>query len=102
MIVTLDELKSQLNQTLDVDDTLITSKILAAQQHIERLLGFGIEATYGGSGQSPIPDDLKEAVMQLAAWWYEQRETALVGVSSQSVPFGVTEIVQEYRSFTYV
>jgi len=101
MIVTLAETKAQLNQTLAIDDTIITSKISAAQQHIEQLLGFVIEDTYGGAGQDPIPDALKEAVLQLAAWWYEQREAVNAGTIVSETPFNITDIVREYRSFTY-
>ncbi|MEQ8292767.1 MAG: head-tail connector protein [Roseovarius sp.] len=42
-----------------------------------------------------------EAVLQLAAWWYEQRETALTGTIVAEVPFGVQEIITAYREFTF-
>jgi len=101
MIVSVTELKEQLNQTLSVDDTLIGRKIAAAQNHIERLLGVDIEATYGGAGQDPIPDALKEAVSLLAAHWYENREASVIGLSTATIPFGVHELVREYREFSY-
>lgn len=101
-IVTLDEIKEQLSFTADigtVDDTLLGRKINAAQNHIERLLGFEIEATYGGVDQDPIPPVLAEAVSQLAAWWYENREAG--GEAMREMPFGVKEIITEYRGFTF-
>lgn len=101
-IITLAEMKAQLAFTDDlgaVDDELISGKIDAAQSHIERLLGFKIEATYGGVDQDPVPSDLKEAVFQLAAWWYDNREA--VGASASELPFGVSSIVNEYRGFTF-
>jgi hypothetical protein len=101
-IVTLAEVKEQLAFTDDsggTDDSLIFRKINAAQNHIERLLGFEIEANFGGAGQEEIPPVLIEAVSQLAAWWYEQREAASEG--AKEVPFGVREIVAEYREFTF-
>ena len=101
-IITLDEVKQQLAFTDDIgstDDALIYRKIEAAQNHIERLLGFRIEANFGGVDQDPVPPVLIEAVSQLAAWWYEQREAASEG--AKEVPFGVREIVTEYREFTF-
>lgn len=104
MIVTLEDMKAQLNLTDDIgnaDDALITGKIEAAQNHIERLLGFSIEATFGGAGQDAIPPALMQAVFMLAAHWYENREASLVGVSGQYIPHGVWEIVNEYREYSF-
>jgi hypothetical protein len=101
-ILTLDQLKEQLSFTDDmgdVDDALLQRKLAAAQNHVERLLGFKIEETFGGADQDEIPPALIEAVSQLAAWWYEQREAA--GEGAREVPFGVREIVAEYREYTF-
>ena len=103
-IVTLDQLKDQLSFTDDVgdaDDNLLTLKIDAAQAHVDRLLGFTIEDTYGGVDQDPVPAPLVEAVAQLAAWWFLQRETAVTGAIVAEVPYGVREIITEYRGFTF-
>ncbi|MBB5045931.1 putative phage protein (predicted DNA packaging) [Rhodopseudomonas rhenobacensis] len=97
-IVTLEEVKAQLNQTLDVDDELIERKICAAQCHIEQLLGFKISDQYT---PTKIPAPLKECVCQLAAHWYENREAVLVGVTAQSLPIGVSDIVNEYRNWSW-
>lgn len=101
-ILTLTQIKEQLSFTDDigsVDDVMLKRKLDAAQNHVERLLGFKIEEAFGGEGQDAIPPALIEAVSQLAAWWYEQREAA--GEASREVPFGVREIVTEYREFTF-
>ncbi|WP_127113055.1 head-tail connector protein [Shimia sediminis] len=101
-ILTLDELKEHLAFTDDigsVDDALLGRLISAAQNHVERLLGFKVEENFGGQDQDAIPPALVEAVSQLAAWWYEQREAA--GETSRAIPFGVTEIVTEYREYTF-
>lgn len=102
-IVTLDQMKEQLAFTADLgdaDNDLIERKVAAAQDHIERWLGYKIEATYGGEDQDPVPPSLIEAVCQLAAWWYENRETASE-VSLQEVPFGVLQIVHGYRDWSF-
>jgi len=93
-IVTLDEMKDELGITDSVDDALISAKIDAAQAHLETLLGYAIEEKY----PTP-PDDLAAAVKMLAAGWYENRESTLVGVSGMEVPHGVWEIVAERRNY---
>ena len=101
-ILTLAEFKEQLSFTDDigdVDDDLLQRKLDAAQNHIERWLGFKIGENFGGEDQDPVPPVLVEAVSQLAAWWYDQREAA--GDAAREVPFGVKEIVTEYREFTF-
>ncbi len=98
MIVDLETVKQQLGVTLDDDDALITRKIRAAQDHIERLLGFRIEEKFE---EAEIPASLVECVCQLAAHWYENREATLVGVNGQNLPLGVEDIIREYRCWTF-
>ncbi|MEQ3649941.1 head-tail connector protein [Hyphomonas sp.] len=103
-IATINQLKDQLSFTDDigaVDDVLLQHKLDAAQNHVERMLGFKIENCFGDVDQEPVPFSLIEAVLQLAAWWYDQRETAMAGSGAKEVPFGVSEIVREYREFTF-
>ena len=100
-IATLADVKAQLNVTSDADDALIARKIAAAQDHLEGLLGYKIEQTYGGTEQDPIPPALVEAVCQLAAHWYENREAVLVGVNAQELPFGLWSIVNNYRNWSW-
>lgn len=101
-ILYLDQLKEHLSFTDDIgtaDDALLQRILDAAHSHADRLLGFKVEEAFGGVDQEPVPPDLVEAVSQLAAWWYEQREAA--GEASKEVPFGVREIITEYREFTF-
>jgi len=105
-VVTLEQVKAQLNQTLGVDDVLIGSKISAAQDHIERLLGFKLdETTYPDTADDDFPETvpaaLRESVCQLAAHWYENREAVLVGVNGQALPIGIADIVNEYRNWSW-
>lgn len=101
-IVTNLELGAQVGLTSDAPEADLLSLDLkgkAAQNHVERLLGYRIEDEFGGAGQPPIPEALKEAVLQLAAWWFANRETA--GDGARSMPFGVEEIVNEYRDWSF-
>ncbi|WP_114966810.1 head-tail connector protein [Alkalilacustris brevis] len=100
-IVTTEQLQAQLNITLPDDDSLLQDKLTAAQGHIERLLGYRIEEQFGGEDQEPVPEPLCEAVLQLAAWWYEQREAAITGTIVAPSPHSVADIVQEYREWSF-
>ena len=97
-IVQLSVLKAQLNVTSSDDDGLLEIKLDAAQDHIERLLGFKIDTRF----PDETPPALKEAVLQLASHWYEQREAAVFGISGQEVPFGVWQIITEFRDWGFV
>lgn len=101
-IVTLADMKQELGIVGDDDDALISAKIDAAQAHLEALLGYQIENRYPPEGSPPVsavPADLVGAVKMLAAGWYENRESTLVGVSGIEVPHGVWEIVANRRSY---
>lgn len=80
-------LKSQLNLDHDLDDALLAHKLDAA----EGWIGFHI-------GTAFVAGDavLTEAALQLAAYWYEQRESA-GDVTMRPVPFGVYELLSPYR-----
>lgn len=101
MIITVDEMKQQLGFTDDMgndDDALLEGKIEAAQAHIERLLGYKLDAEFPNDS---TPADLKEAIRLLTAHWYENREASLVGVNAQEIPYGVRDIVREYRNWSF-
>ncbi len=97
MIVELEHVKENLNVTSADDDALITRLIEGAESHINRLLGFKMEAEYPDG----VPADLKLAISQLVGHWYENRESTLVGVSIVEVPFSVRDIVREYRMWSF-
>lgn len=97
MIVNVETLKAQLRIDFNDEDTLVERKIAAAQDHIERHLGFKIEEEY----PSEVPAALVEAVCQLVGHWYENREATAIGVSVQELPFSVADIVREYRNWSW-
>ena len=101
-IVTLEELIAQLGlDGIEGHEAMLSQKLAAAQGHVERLLGFKIEEHFGGEGQDPIPEPLREAVLQLAAWWFEQREAGITGTITAQPPHGLPEIVAEFRDWTF-
>jgi len=100
MALTVDDLEQHLNGVLADDRTNVLPRLLAAATaHIERLLGFKVTDT--DEFPDGTPADLELAILQLAADWYENREASLVGVSAQPIPFGVEQIVNEHRRYTF-
>lgn len=93
-IVTLSEVKQHLRIMHDDEDTLITDKIDAAQSAIEQMLGYTITDRF-----ETVPADLKEAVRQLTAHMFENREASVIGLSTAILPLGVSTIVQNRRDW---
>lgn len=87
-LTALSLLKSQLNLDHNLDDALLAHKLDAAEIWIGHYTGVPFAA-----------DDaaLTEAALQLAAYWYEQREAASFDVSTKPVPFGVRDLLDSYR-----
>jgi hypothetical protein len=81
-------LKSQLNIDHDLDDVLLAHKLDAAEIWIGHYTGVPFAA-----GDAA----LTEAALQLASYWYEQREAASFDVSTKPVPFGVRDSLDSYR-----
>lgn len=94
-VIELSDLKAHLNVTFDTDDDLITGKIEAAEDWIAMFTG----ASWPPA--SPVPGALKEAIRQLAAHLYENREASLVGVTSQDLPFGLLDLLTPYRAWAF-
>lgn len=93
----LNLLKSQLNLDHDRDDALLAHKLAAAEAWIVKHTGCN-GGTYSPDWSlNDPPADVIEAALQLAAYWYEQREAASFGVSMNAIPFGVYELLQSYR-----
>lgn len=101
MILSLAEAKLQLRIDFDDDDDLLAAKLAAAQAFVERLLGFSIETAFGGGDQEPVPEPLREAVLQLVAAWYERREAVAVDAAPAEMPFSLAAIVREYRNWSF-
>jgi uncharacterized phage protein (predicted DNA packaging) len=92
--ITLDQLKSHLNVTITDDDALLTDKLAAATAWVDSYTG-GSEAT------TDRPAPVNEAILQLAASLYENREATLVGVQAQQLPFGFVDLLANYRAWAF-
>ncbi|MGP9804490.1 head-tail connector protein [Paracoccus sp. NSM] len=98
-VVTLDDLRQHLALTADqdADDLLIQGKLDAAQDLIERHLGYGLLERF--ETVHAVPPAIREAILQLAAWWYENREA--VTDRGAPLPFGVSDIIASYREWSF-
>ena len=82
-------LKAQLTLEHDLDDALLQHKLDVAEEWIGNHIGTSI-ADHGN------PPSLTEAALQLAAYWYVQREGA-TDLRLTAVPFGVLDLIAPYR-----
>jgi Phage gp6-like head-tail connector protein len=98
-VITLDDIKAHLNVTITADDAMLTDKITAAQECVENFVGAKLDDAHEFPDGTPEP--LKEAVRQLAAHFYENREPVLVGVTAQTLPLGVFDLVGPYRKWVF-
>jgi uncharacterized phage protein (predicted DNA packaging) len=96
-IITLTDLKAHLNVTFATDDALITGKIAAAESWIAIFTG----ENWPSVSADPVDDALKEAIRQLAAHLYANREASLIGVTSQELPFGLLDLLTPYRAWAF-
>ena len=98
----VDQLERQLGlEGVPGHGLLLSEKIRAAQNYVEALLGYRIDDQFGGADQEPVPEVLVEAILQLAAWWFESREAGIIGESVATPPHSVPAIVNEYRMWTF-
>ena len=93
-MITLEAAKAHLNVTIDADDTLIGDKLAAAKVFVA-----AYTASDPDSDTSPAP--VREAVLQLTAHLYENREASLVGITAQHLPFGFLDLLVNYRAFAF-
>lgn len=80
-------LKSQLNLDHDLDDALLDHKLAAAEIWIANHTGLEFDSTNAAQ---------TEAALQLASYWYSQREAASFE-GAKVVPFGVRELLASFR-----
>lgn len=94
-VITVADLKAHLNIISDADDDLLTGKIAAAEGWIAAFTG----ADWPPNAQ--VNEALKEAIRQLAAHLYENREATLVGITAQDMPFGLLDLLAPFRAWVF-
>jgi uncharacterized phage protein (predicted DNA packaging) len=99
MAIDLAALKLHCNVVGTDDDAVLTRLLAAATSHLQGQLGFAIDddEELDASGIA----DVEQAVIMLAAHWYENREASIVGVSIMSVPMGVADIIANRRRYSF-
>lgn len=103
-MVTLADAKAHLNLTDDADDALVTRLIVTAQQWLESQLGYTLADRYPPTGSpavSTVPAPLDHGVLLMVGHLYENREASVVGVSATPIPFGVSDIVADWRDYSW-
>lgn len=98
-ILTVADAKAHLNLTTDTDDALIGDKIAAAEAWIAAYIGADLEDEE--VFEDGLPEPLKEAIRQLVAHFFENREASLVGVNAQELPFGLCDLLMPYRNWCF-
>lgn len=89
--VDVSDLRGQLNLEGDLDNALLAQKIEAAEAYCAGFIGAPIP--------DPTPAAICQAVLMLAAYWYEMREAATTGGNAYAVPFGTQELLQAHRAW---
>ena len=99
MLITLADLKRHMNITTDADDAVLTDKLNAAEAWVIAYTG-----TPFTSPVDPPPDSelepMKEAIRQLAAHLYENRE-ATIPTAVWELPFGLLTLLEPYREWSF-
>ena len=99
MALDLETLKAQCGVTTDSDDDLLGRLLTSATKHVEAELGYALDDT--DELPDGVPEDLENAVLQIAAHLYENREATLVGISAQALPMGAADAIANHRTYTF-
>ncbi len=94
-VIDVADAKAHMNIVSNDDDAVISAKIEAAEAWIERWL----PQSFADMGA--VPADLKEAIRQLVAHLYENREATITGVTAEEIPFGVWDLIAPHRAYSF-
>ena len=98
-IITVADAKAHMNITGEADDALITAKIAAAEVWIALYIGTALDDAE--AFPDGIPEPLKEAIRQLVAHLYENREATLVGMTMVDVSPGLFDLMAPFREWAF-
>lgn len=91
MTVTLEQAKQHMRVYHGEEDALILLYIEAAEEYIANYIGKALVEF------DPLPAGLKHAMLRLVTFYYEARNIATFGMSSQIAPQTVTQTLDSYR-----
>jgi hypothetical protein len=72
-------------------DELLQHYVDAAEARTAAMLGKPL------ADFDPLPIDIRQAILQLAAHFYANREAIVIGSSGNELPFGVADLLRPYR-----
>lgn len=98
-ILSVIDLKEHLNIIDADDDSVIAAKIGAAEAWIAQFIGVALDDAETFPDGTPEP--IKEAIRQLVAHLYENREATLVGLSITDVSPGLFDLMAPYRVWSF-
>lgn len=81
---------------LDGDSPRLTP-LAGWPQPTRRVGGIAIDFTAGYGGADTVPAPLKQAILLLAAHWFENREPVTLGEIAEALPLSVAALVAPYR-----
>lgn len=92
----ISDLKAQLNITDEADDDLLGRCIASAEAFTTAYIGGGTPVEY-----TRAPADLRQAILLLAAHWFENREATLIGINATELPLGFYELASSHREWVF-
>jgi uncharacterized phage protein (predicted DNA packaging) len=92
-LITVADVKRHLNLDLNdgFHDALVESKLEAASDWVASHTGAAIT--------SATAPRVREAILMLTAHLFNNREMVLVGVTAQQLPFGLLDLLADYRAW---
>lgn len=98
------DIKTHLNLTNldDQEQDLVHSKLVAATDWVATFAGIQIEMCASDDEEDERPvvrPRVREAILMLAAHLYNNRESVLVGVTAQELPFSIVDLLADYRGW---
>ena len=95
--ITLDQAKQNMRVTSTDEDDLITAKIAAAQGFVENYLGTTLDTF------TTLPAPITEAMLQLIAFWYDNREAAIVDARLTQIDLspGFYDALKPFRVWSF-
>lgn len=83
-----------------IDFTGVNS-IPAGHSPYENLAEYGLKVTYvaGYGSSSDVPQSIKDAIVRLAAYYYDNRADFVTGTIVQKLPLTVTSLLNGYKRY---